>query len=544
MRSDFVGRVGRAVFFRVERRTLFAKLGLAIILIGAIFLRTHNVSQTVDFDIDQGMDLLLARKIAYEGHRPLVGPILSVENFYVPPLYTYILAGFLWIAKTPEAVVGVFVVVSLFSLVIIYKIGERIIDYKYGLIVTGLYAISNQMIAHGRTIWQPHLLQFFLLASLYFIVTSYLSKKLPYLFLGVVCYALATSIYPAPLLLMPYMITRVFHVFRALHFSRMRAASSTSILLLGVGVVVYAPQLVFEIANNFPTLHVLFSPAFGYLRGFLEQYAISVLLLLDDFLAFKLVFPLNYPIFILFYVATASALFLWLWVAPRDGMSKTLMVNRSTRFTLNPIWLVIGSFFILVFRGEIYSHRLWGYFPFLFLALGLIIRYGLARTFFCSRIVVLVLLFFYVLGNGLTTQQWISPQLKRNTSRQSRDIASFIVSSMQARKQTGGDTEILLYTPYDSWNWYLYPVLYFIIEETQYHVSLNEAGNDIKYHWELNYTKEANIYLICRGFYEYVDIKKGCLKTFFLRNPEYMIIRKKLFEDNTILYILSRVDET
>ncbi|MDZ7586952.1 MAG: hypothetical protein U0946_04300, partial [Patescibacteria group bacterium] len=66
--------------------------------LGAI-LRFYRLPQTLQFLGDQGRDALVLKDLVVNFNLPFIGPITSVGGFYLGPLYYYLMAPFLWVAR-------------------------------------------------------------------------------------------------------------------------------------------------------------------------------------------------------------------------------------------------------------------------------------------------------------------------------------------------------------------------------------------------------------------------------------------------------------
>ena len=94
-------------------------VALAIMLIGG-FLRLYRVPDTLMFLGDQGRDALIVARIFKEFDPVLIGPVTSVGNLYLGPLYYYFMLPFLWLSYPsplgPVYAVAIFSTLNLFLL--------------------------------------------------------------------------------------------------------------------------------------------------------------------------------------------------------------------------------------------------------------------------------------------------------------------------------------------------------------------------------------------------------------------------------------------
>src|SRR5438270_13501668 len=140
---------------------------LLLILLIAAFLRLYNISNLMTFLGDEGRDVLIVYNILH-GHLTLLGPTSSVGGFFLGPIYYYFMAPFLFLFNYNP--VGPAVMVALFGILTIwfvYKIGKEFFNTTVGLISAFLYAVSPLVIAYSRSSWNPNLMPFFTMLSLY-----------------------------------------------------------------------------------------------------------------------------------------------------------------------------------------------------------------------------------------------------------------------------------------------------------------------------------------------------------------------------------------
>src|SRR5690606_24275698 len=82
---------------RISRLSAAQHLMIAIVVVGA-GLRLYNLPHTAQFLGDQGRDALIVSRIFKEGDLVFIGPVTSVGNMYLGPLYYYFMLPFLWLS--------------------------------------------------------------------------------------------------------------------------------------------------------------------------------------------------------------------------------------------------------------------------------------------------------------------------------------------------------------------------------------------------------------------------------------------------------------
>src|ERR1035437_6294632 len=140
---------------------------LLTVLILAAFLRLYKIQDYMTFLGDEGRDVLVAYNILH-GHLTLLGPTSSVGGFFLGPIYYYFMAPFLFLFNYNP--VGPAVMVALFGVAtvwLVYKISSEFFGKTAGLIASTLYAISPLVISYSRSSWNPNLMPFFTLLTIY-----------------------------------------------------------------------------------------------------------------------------------------------------------------------------------------------------------------------------------------------------------------------------------------------------------------------------------------------------------------------------------------
>ena len=147
------------------------------ILLLAAFLRLYRIQDYMTFLGDEGRDVLVVYNILH-GNLTLLGPTASVGGFFLGPIYYYFMAPFLWLFDYNP--VGPAIMVALFGIAtvwLIYKVANELLGYGVGLVAAFLYSISPLVIAYSRSSWNPNLMPFFSLLSLYFLYKAVSKDK-------------------------------------------------------------------------------------------------------------------------------------------------------------------------------------------------------------------------------------------------------------------------------------------------------------------------------------------------------------------------------
>lgn len=140
---------------------------LAIIILAA-FLRLWRISEYMTFLGDEGRDVLAVKRMIVDHKWRLIGPVTSIGNMYLGPLYYYlILPSMIFSRLSP---VGPAVMVALLGIItvgLVWWIGREWLGKKAGLIAAFLYAISPIIIVYSHSSWNPNVMPFFALLSIF-----------------------------------------------------------------------------------------------------------------------------------------------------------------------------------------------------------------------------------------------------------------------------------------------------------------------------------------------------------------------------------------
>ncbi|MCX6793759.1 MAG: glycosyltransferase family 39 protein [Candidatus Gottesmanbacteria bacterium] len=502
-----------------------------VVLIG-IFFHFYNFSKASFFYADQGNDLLIAKAILEEGHRPFAGPLLSARGIFIPPTYYYMLAAFLAVGKTPFGTALMFAVFNLITMVGLMMAAEKLVDRKTGVIAGLLFSITVVVQEHGRYMWQPHPVLWFATGMLVCFLLAREQKKIAWLILGTLSYVLAVSVYPSAILLVSYVWYQTIRLYRFITKESVGAALKfTLVSHIALGALIYAPFFVFEFTHGFPTYHALFSASFGpplsigetvsmYTQNFLtfaESVANQAYILRSNSA------PLTTALFV-------GVFMVWGWLR-RAGAMKQEWVEF-----LGLPWVFFGWLGVLFYRLEIFHWRSFYLLPLWILLFSIVIRVGMTKRQFAVACVVGVLVFFYTLGNLLRFYRWELLQ-PLNRLDYYASAARAIEDSMQKNGYDPQDVAVVVFTPDDEQtSWEATPVLYFLHEDTGLPVSLVADGNNIDTRSAVSSPTPAK-YLMCSEYPSIEKIQSGCVAAFLKVNTGYVQKDSWLFDDNAMIFL-------
>src|SRR5258708_39028554 len=121
---------------------------------------------------EKGGDFIIVRSFLEDNPPPLIGPGTSIGNMYLGPLYYYMMAIPLLLANFSP--VGPAVFIAALSIVTIFLIWKVIHEWfptkntNWGALTGAfLYAISPVVLIYSRSSWNPNIMPFFALLTIY-----------------------------------------------------------------------------------------------------------------------------------------------------------------------------------------------------------------------------------------------------------------------------------------------------------------------------------------------------------------------------------------
>ncbi len=141
---------------------------LFLIIILATVLRFWRLPEYMTFLGDEGRDALVLKKMIVDHKFRLIGPVTSIGNMYLGPLYYYLILPAMFISHLSPIGPAFFVAfLSVITVGLIFWWGKEWIGEKGALIASFLYALSPVVIIYSRSSWNPNVMPFFALATMF-----------------------------------------------------------------------------------------------------------------------------------------------------------------------------------------------------------------------------------------------------------------------------------------------------------------------------------------------------------------------------------------
>lgn len=226
---------------------------LSILLIGA-FLRLYKIDQYMTFLGDEGRDVIIVRRLLTEGHPPLIGPGTSIGNMYLGPAYYYMMAIPLLLANFNP--VGPAIFIALLGLVTIWFVWFVVNEWfpsnkiNWGALVAAfLYAISPVVIIYSRSSWNPNIMPFFSLLTIYSIWKVWIKKEYKWIIVTGISFACVLQSHYLGLLLAPTILLVWF--FESLKSGKKKRFLIFSSIGLFLFLLLMSPLAFFDLRHNF-----------------------------------------------------------------------------------------------------------------------------------------------------------------------------------------------------------------------------------------------------------------------------------------------------
>jgi hypothetical protein len=172
---NLFGRKNKQDMLKKLRQLKPVQYLLILIVAIAAFLRFYKIPQSVMFLGDQGRDAIIVKRIFKDLDPVFIGPVTSVGNLYLGPLYYYFMVPWLMLSYPsplgPVYGVGLLGVVAVW---LIYHWGKELVGKKAALTASILFAFSASAVTLSRFSWNPNPAP---LVSLMMVVFTYRAWK-------------------------------------------------------------------------------------------------------------------------------------------------------------------------------------------------------------------------------------------------------------------------------------------------------------------------------------------------------------------------------
>lgn len=353
------------------------------ILVFAAFLRVHKIGEYMTFLGDEGRDAIVLYNILH-GKLTLLGPTASVGGFFMGPAYYYLVTPFFWLFNYSP--VGPSVLVAILSVVtvwLIYKIGSEFFGKKAGLIAAFLYTLSPLVIIYSRSSWNPNVMPFFTILTLYSLYKAIKKQSMLLFLLCGFLFGIDIQLHYTELFLGAVIIAYVvlMHLYKQKAFSwKPWCQTIRDGIYVFIGFVLgFSPFLAFEFRHGFSNSQSILQFIFasgetGASSIFFETLWNVLVRMFGRLLAY---FPLPqdfgyYPqtLLTVWYIFTVCIVLLCIGYIVLQYKNSFSEKTRYMQMSLLFLWLIVGIFFFGFYKRSIYDYYFAFLFPLPFLLFG------------------------------------------------------------------------------------------------------------------------------------------------------------------------------
>jgi len=371
---------------------------LTLITILAAVLRFWRLPEYMTFLGDEGRDALAVKRMIVDHKFRLIGPVTSVGNMYLGPLYYYLMLPAMFLARlSPVGPAAMVAFLGVVTTALLYFYGREWVGRKAALMAAFLYAISPVVIVYSRSSWNPNVMPFFALISIYAIWRVWQKKQFWWLIILGVSLSFAIQSHWLGLLLLPTI--SLFWLVTLIEILRTRQKRKKFWLhsFFGFGL--------------FLLLTVVPLVWFEFRHGFINSQAFSKFLTGQEGGAkFEIarVLPVLWASIknIFTHLVAGKDIFWGRWIAlivtvlvGLKIIRESLLVSWHRFISRNPglflilIWLLIGLLFLGTYQQPIYDHYFGFLFPIPFLLIGWILA-----MIWCGRLPGRILMMFLLVS--------------------------------------------------------------------------------------------------------------------------------------------------
>jgi len=179
------------MIFTKIREIIKKNLTVFLILIVATFLRFYRLEELITFGGDQGIDLLVIKRMIVEHKWTLLGPKTSVLPIYNGPIYYYMLLPLLYFTKLNPISVSYFMIfLWLGAIFLVYYLGKEFWSERAGTLAAFFFSIWPISVEYSRVSFNSFPTPFFASLFLYGL-WSFLKKEN---YLGIILMGLCSGI--------------------------------------------------------------------------------------------------------------------------------------------------------------------------------------------------------------------------------------------------------------------------------------------------------------------------------------------------------------
>ena len=370
---------------------------ITVLIVGA-FLRLYRIDEYMTFLGDEGRDVIVVGRLLTEGDLILVGPGTSIGNMYLGPLYYYMMAPALFLARySPAGPAIQIALLGIATIFFVWFVGREWFGKKVALIAAFLYTIAPTVIIYSRSSWNPNIMPFFSLLCIYGLWKIWQKYEWKWLVVIAVSFAFTLQSHYLALILMP--ILGIFWLFTVLKIRRTGKIKSfmqhTAYAAIFFALLM-SPLVIFDARHdwrNFSSMKKFFTE---------RQTTVSA----RPWTGFPKVVPITQKINTRLLTGHDEEMGKWLTVGIFAATFwlftirwKEIRKRERQALILVGTWLVFSVIGLSIYKQHIYDHYYGFFFPAPFLLVGVIASQLSDKYKTLGRLVVIIVLGFLVFAN-------------------------------------------------------------------------------------------------------------------------------------------------
>ena len=411
---------------KILKKPLVLALFVVLVLLSGFF-RFYRLGPLTTFLDDQGRDVLKAAEILKEGNIPFIGPMASIGNLYLGPIYYWAITPFLWLWHFNP--VGPVILVALLGLItnlILFFFIFNYFDLFSAFLVSFLYALSPLVLQNSRFSWNPNPVPLFSLLWFWLSIGFLKQGKGKFLFWAGFCLGILIQLhYVTGILLIFSLLLYFYWLVSAGRKKALLIEKVKPLLFLIAGVILpLIPFILFEIKNCFVNTHAAWSFVFGSSAN--QEIGVPVVKtfwILISSLANELFIKSHFLIYYLLIVLFSPLLFL----------KKASLRQKQVIILLPLIFLAAIFSCSLIIKGQIHLHYLGFLNPLVFLSVAALV-YFLKKKHLWPLLVFNVLLLIWLLVKmAAFDYQWIIKEDNNRQIERSQMVADYIAQKSESK---------------------------------------------------------------------------------------------------------------
>lgn len=220
-------------------------------VLSAAVTRFYNLSSSAMFLGDQGRDALIVSRIFTEADLVFIGPVTSVGNMYLGPLYYYFMLPFLWISyPSPVGPAYGVALVGIVFIFLLYYWGRAVVGERAAAFSTVFATFSYVMIENSRFSWNPNITPLFSLLLVYACVKAIKGQEWYWVWAAVAASALLQLHYVTLLACAAAGLLWLFDIYKHFRTRELKKLLLPTVIAVGVVFFSFLPLILFDIKHD------------------------------------------------------------------------------------------------------------------------------------------------------------------------------------------------------------------------------------------------------------------------------------------------------